>query len=134
MAGGICRALGIATCAADLRQNARQRLAPLADQPRRTDQGVLAAELLIGQLQFEHAVHHQIGVATDGTRKVTVARRGERKVALVARLVQRALHAAQKQRVNERCVGRTGGSINCSLQLIGTPQGNTGSTAIVDDA
>ena len=55
-------------------------------------------------------------------------------MALVARLVQRALHAAQKQRVNERCVGRTGGSINCSLQLIGAPQGNTGSTAIVDDA
>ena len=134
MAGGICRALGIAACAADLRQNARQRLAPLADQPRRTDQGVLAAKPLIGQLQFEHAVHHQIGVATDGTRKVTVARRGERKVALVARLVQRALHAAQKQRVDERCVGRTGGSIDCSLQLIGAPQGNTGSTAIVDDA
>ena len=65
---------------------------------------------------------------------MTVARRGERKVALVARLVQRALHAAQKQRVDERCVGRTGGSINCSLQLIGAPQGNTGSTAIVDDA
>ena len=79
-------------------------------------------------------MHHQIGVATDGTRKVTVARRGERKVALVARLVQRALHAAQKQRVDERCVGRTGGSIDCSLQLIGAPQGNTGSTAIVDDA
>ena len=115
MAGGIGRTLRIAARTANLRQNARQRLAPLADQPRRTDQGVLAAELLIGQLQFEHAVHHQIGVTTDGTRKVAVARRGERKVALVARLVQRALHAAQKQRVDERCVGRTGGSINCSL-------------------
>ena len=79
-------------------------------------------------------MHHQIGVATDGTRKVTVARRGERKVALVVRLVQRALHAAQKQRVDERCVGRTGGSIDCSLQLIGTPQGNTGRAAIIDDA
>ena len=55
-------------------------------------------------------------------------------MALVARLVQCTLHAAQKQRVDERCVCRTGGSINCSLQLIGTPQGNTGSTAIVDDA
>ena len=69
MAGGIGRTLGIAACAANLRQNARQRLAPLGRSARRTDQGVLAAELLIGQLQFEHAVHHQIGVATDGLVK-----------------------------------------------------------------
>ena len=50
MAGGVGRALGIAAGATDLRQNARQRLAPLTDQARRADQGVLAAQLLVCQL------------------------------------------------------------------------------------
>ena len=95
MAGGIGRTLGIAARAADLRQDARQGLATLTDQPRRTHQGVLAAQSLVGQLQLEHAMHHQVGIAANGTRKVTIARRGKCKVTLVARLVQCALHTAQ---------------------------------------
>ena len=95
MAGGVGRTLGIAACTANLRQDARQRLATPADQPRRARQGILAAQLLIRQLQFEHTMDNKVRIASDRARKVAVARRGERKVALVARLVQRALHTAQ---------------------------------------
>ena len=93
MAGGVGRTFGIAARTANLRQDTRQRLATLADQPRRAHQGVLASQLLVCQLQFEHAMYHKIGVTANRTRKVAVARRGERKVALVARPVQRTLHA-----------------------------------------
>ena len=134
MAGGIGRTLRIAACTANLRQNAWQGLATLTDEPGRACQGVLAAQLLIGQLQLEHAVHHQIGIAADRTRKVAVARSGKRKVALVARLVQCALHAAQQQHVDKRRVGRASRGVDRSLQLIGTSQGNTSRTAVVDDA
>ena len=95
MTGGVGRTFGIAARAADLRQDARQGLATFTDQPRRTHQGVLAAQPLVGQLQLEYAMHHQVGIATNGTRKVAIARRGKCKVALVARLVQCALHTAQ---------------------------------------
>ena len=79
-------------------------------------------------------MHHQIGVTANGARKVAVARRGERKVTLVARLVQRSLHAAQKKGVDERRVSRTGSGVNRRLQLVGTSQGNARRTAIIDDA
>ena len=79
-------------------------------------------------------MHHQIGITANGACKVAVARRGERKVTLVARLVQRTLHAAQKERVDERRVSRAGSGINRRLQLVGISQSNARRTAIIDDA
>ena len=79
-------------------------------------------------------MHYQVGIAANGTRKVAIARRGKCKVALVARLVQCALHTAQQQRVDEWRVSRTGCGINRRLQLVGASQSNACRATVIDDA
>ena len=57
------------------------------------------------ELCFQHAVHHKVGIAPDGTREVAVRRTREAIVAAVLLAVYRALHRSQHKRRDELALG-----------------------------
>ena len=93
--------LGLALRIVRLALHPRRVLADPAEVRRHLVEPLRAPE----ELGFQHAVHHKVGIAPDGTREVAVRRTREAVVAAVLLAIYRALHRAQHKRRDELALG-----------------------------
>ena len=67
------------------------------------------------ELGFQHAVHHKIGIASDGAREMAVRRTRKPIVAAVLLAIDRALHRAQHKRRDKPSLGAP---VRCGNRLL----------------
>ena len=75
---------------------------------------------------LQDAVHHEVGIAPDGTREVAVRGRPQAVVAQVLRLVGRAFHGAQQQRAHKLLFGLAGDLVEHRLHGARVARDETG--------